>query len=180
VAVSFIVWLDLTRATRSSFLPMLAPQTPSRRTDNEPNNDKERRCIPNARLPIRRPGSHDHASQKPNASEDQEGDTTIHQPATWWMSFSLNWGTMHRSNIVISRIFSAYSWRFPLISAANAEEESAFFGGSFGQNRCFSKGRKAIFPAVAAAAQVTRSRPRCAACKSLFGADGRGVKSPLD
>ena len=81
-----------------------------------------------------------------------------------------------RSNIVISRIFSAYFLRIPLISAANAEEESAFFGGSFGQNRRSSKGRKAILRAGAAAAQVARSRPRCAAGKSLFGADGRGVR----
>src|SRR5437867_13457218 len=47
-------------------------------------------------------------------------------------------------NIVISRIFSAYFLRFPLISAANAEEESAFFGGSFGQNRRLPYGRKAF------------------------------------
>src|SRR2546426_10090587 len=81
-----------------------------------------------------------------------------------------------RPNIVISRIFSAYFLRFPLISAANAEEESAFFGGSFGQNRRFSRGRKAILRASAAAAQIARSRPRCAASKSLFGADRRGVR----
>src|SRR5205807_6486794 len=80
------------------------------------------------------------------------------------------------SNIVISRIFSAYFLRIPLISAANAEEESAFFGGSFGQNRRFSKRRKAILRGGAAAAQIARSRPRCAASKSLFGADRRGVR----
>src|SRR5438309_5432593 len=80
------------------------------------------------------------------------------------------------SNIVISRIFSAYFLRFPLISAANAEEESAFFGGSFGQNRRFSKGRKAILRAGAAAAQVARPCPRRAAGKSLFGADRRGIR----
>ena len=79
-------------------------------------------------------------------------------------------------NIVISRIFSAYFLRLPLISAANAEEESAFFGGLFGQNRLFPEGRKAILRAGAAAAQVARSRPRCAAGKSLFGADRRGVR----
>src|SRR5438128_10915456 len=49
-----------------------------------------------------------------------------------------------RPNIVISRIFSAYFLRFPLISAANAEEESASFGGTSGQNRHFSNGRKAF------------------------------------
>src|ERR1051325_11684715 len=38
------------------------------------------------------------------------------------------------SNLVISRIFSAYFVGLPLISAANAEEEWAFFGGSLGQN----------------------------------------------
>jgi len=63
----------------------------------------------------------------------------------------------------------------PLISVANAEEESAFFGGSFGKNRRFPKGRKAILRADAAAAEVARSRPRRAAGKSLFGADRRGV-----
>jgi four helix bundle protein len=42
---------------------------------------------------------------------------------------------------------------------ANAEDESAFFGRSFSQNRSFPKGRKAIFPAVAAAAQVSRKFP---------------------
>jgi len=67
-----------------------------------------------------------------------------------------------RSNIVISRSFSAYFWRFPLISVANAEEESAFFGRSFSQNRRLPKGTKAISPVVAAAAP------------------GIGVKSPLD
>jgi predicted GIY-YIG superfamily endonuclease len=46
----------------------------------------------------------------------------------------------------------------PLISAANAEGERAFFGGSSGENRRFSKGRKAIFRATAAAAQVARLR----------------------
>src|SRR6266403_3028680 len=85
-------------------------------------------------------------------------------------------GESMRSNIVISRSFSAYFLRFPLISAANAEEESAFFGGSCGQNRRFPKGRKAIFRLGTAAAQVARSRPRCPAGKSLFGADGRGVR----
>src|SRR5207249_2436980 len=47
-------------------------------------------------------------------------------------------------NIVISRIFSAYFLRFPLISAANAEEESAFFGASFGQNRRFPAARREL------------------------------------
>jgi len=79
-------------------------------------------------------------------------------------------------NIVISRSFSAYFLRFPLISAANAEKASAFFGGSCGQNRRFPKGRKAISRLGTAPAQVARSRPRCAAGKSLFGADGRGVR----
>src|SRR5437764_14361583 len=79
-------------------------------------------------------------------------------------------------NIVISRIFSAYFLRFPLISAANAEREPAFFEGSFGQNRRFPKGRKAILRADAAAAQVARSRPRCVTGKSLFGADRRAVR----
>ena len=82
----------------------------------------------------------------------------------------------YRSNIVISRIFSAYFLRLPLTSAANAEEESAFFGGLSGQNRLFPEGRKVILRAGAAAAQVARSRPRCAAGKSLFGADRRGVR----
>ena len=81
-----------------------------------------------------------------------------------------------RSNIVISRIFSAYFLSFPLISAANAEGESAFSGGSFSQNKYFTKRRKAISRAVTAAAEVARSRPRCAAGKSLFGADGRDVR----
>src|SRR5205809_56913 len=49
-----------------------------------------------------------------------------------------------RSNIVISRIFSAYFLRFPLISAANTEEESASFRGSSGQNRRLPNGRKAF------------------------------------
>jgi len=89
---------------------------------------------------------------------------------------SANTSPWFASNIVISRIFSAYFWRLPLISAANAEEESAFFGGLFGQNRLFPEGRKAILRASAAAAQVARSRPRCAAGKSLFGADRRGVR----
>jgi hypothetical protein len=53
---------------------------------------------------------------------------------------------LQSSNIVISRISSAYFLRFPLLSAANAEEESAFFGRSFSQNRCFPEGREAIFP----------------------------------
>src|SRR5213596_3073490 len=81
-----------------------------------------------------------------------------------------------RSNIVISRIFSAYFLRFPLISAANAEEESASFRGSSRQNRRLPNGRKAILRSGAAAAQIARSRPRCAASKSLFGADRRGVR----
>src|SRR5207249_8158707 len=81
-----------------------------------------------------------------------------------------------RSNIVTSRIFSAYFLTFALISAANAEKESAFFEGSFGQNRHFRKGRKATLRAGAAAAQVARSRPGCTTGKSLFGADRRGVR----
>jgi hypothetical protein len=48
------------------------------------------------------------------------------------------------SNIVISRIFSAYFLGLPLISAANAEEDWAFFGDSGGQNRHFPKRRKGI------------------------------------
>src|SRR5205814_6735103 len=69
-----------------------------------------------------------------------------------------------------------YFLRIPLISAANAEEESAFFGGSFSHNRPSPKARKAILRASTAAAQVARSCPRCAAGKSLFGADRRGVR----
>ena len=84
-------------------------------------------------------------------------------------------GSVMRSNIVISRIFSAYFWRLPLISAANAEEAWAFFGDSGGQNRHFPKTRKAIFSATAAAAQVARSCPRCAASESLFSPNRRGV-----
>src|SRR5206468_10034404 len=72
-----------------------------------------------------------------------------------------------RSNIVISRIFSAYFLGLPLISAANAEEDWAFFGDSAGQTRRFAKGRKASFPATAAAAQVARSCLRSAALESL-------------
>src|SRR5256885_16848679 len=68
-----------------------------------------------------------------------------------------------RPNIVISRIFSAYFLRIPLISAANAEEESAFFGGSCGQNRRLPKGRKAILRAGPAAAQVARSARKSSA-----------------
>src|SRR5882724_8429981 len=81
-----------------------------------------------------------------------------------------------RSNIVISRSFSAYFLGLPLISAANAEGESAFFGGSFSQNRPFPRAGKAILRASAAAAQIARSCPRCTAGKSLFGADRRGVR----
>jgi hypothetical protein len=36
--------------------------------------------------------------------------------------------TLDRPNIVISRSFSAYFWRLPLISSANAEEQLAFSG----------------------------------------------------
>jgi hypothetical protein len=61
-----------------------------------------------------------------------------------------------RSNIVISRNRSAYFFGLPLISTGNAEERSAFFGGSLSQNRCSPEGRKAIFSA-GAAAQVARS-----------------------
>jgi hypothetical protein len=64
-----------------------------------------------------------------------------------------------RSNIVISRNRSAYFFGLPLISTGNAEERSAFFGGSLSQNRCSPEGRKAIFRA-GAAAQVARSCPR--------------------
>jgi hypothetical protein len=63
------------------------------------------------------------------------------------------WMTLE-SNIVISRILSAYFLRFPLISAANAEEESAFFGGSFSQNKYFAKGRKEISRASTATSEV--------------------------
>jgi hypothetical protein len=80
------------------------------------------------------------------------------------------------SNIIISRIFSAYFLGLLLISAANAEEEPAFFGGSFSENKCLPERRKAISRVVAAAAEIARSRPRCAAGKSLFSADGRGVR----
>jgi len=69
--------------------------------------------------------------------------------------------------MVISRIFSAYFLGLPLISAATAEEDWAFFGDSAGQTRRFSQGRKASFPATAAAAQVARSCLRCAAGESL-------------
>jgi hypothetical protein len=58
------------------------------------------------------------------------------------------------SNIVISRILSAYFLRFPLISAANAEEESAFFGDSFSENKYVAKGRKEISRASTAASEV--------------------------
>src|SRR6266404_7601712 len=81
-----------------------------------------------------------------------------------------------RSNIVISRIHSAYFLGLPLISAANAEEESAFFGGSFSESKCLPEGRKAISGAVATAAEIARPRPRCAAGKSLFSADRRGIR----
>ena len=84
-------------------------------------------------------------------------------------------------NIVISRIFSAYFVGLPLISAANAEEEWAFFGGSLGQNTPSAERRKAVSRA-AAAAQVARSCARCAAGEPLFDAHGRGLywlDSPL-
>ena len=80
------------------------------------------------------------------------------------------------SNIVISRIFSAYFLGLPLISAANAEERWAFFGGSSGENRRFCGRRKAIFRASAAATQVARPCPRCAASESLFWPDRRGIR----
>jgi len=68
-----------------------------------------------------------------------------------------------RSNIVISRSFSAYFLGLPLISVANAEEESAFFGGSFSQNRPFPRARKAILRASTAAAQIARSARKSSA-----------------
>src|SRR6266487_2574529 len=79
------------------------------------------------------------------------------------------------SNIVISRNCSAYFVGLPLISTGNAEERSAFFGGSLSQNRCSPERRKAIFR-VSTAAQVARSRARCAPGKSLFGPDRRGIR----
>ena len=69
----------------------------------------------------------------------------------------------HAPNIVISRIVSAYFLRIPLLSAANAEEESAFFGGSSSQNRPFPQARKAILRASTAAAQVARSAGKSSA-----------------
>ena len=83
---------------------------------------------------------------------------------------------LHGSNIVISRSFSAYFLGLPLISAANAEEEWAFFGGSSGENRRFCGRRKAIFRGSAAATQVARPCPRCAAGESLFWPDRRGIR----
>jgi hypothetical protein len=74
---------------------------------------------------------------------------------------------LHRSNIVISRIFSAYFLTFPLILAANAEKESTLGGSSFGQNRRLFQGRKGIFRAGATSAQVARSSPGCVAVESL-------------
>ena len=88
--------------------------------------------------------------------------------------YQQRWGHLRPPNIVISRNFSAYFLGLPLISAANAEEQSAFFGCSPGKNRRFSKGRKVIFPA-GAVAQIARSCARCAAGEPLFGADGGGV-----
>jgi hypothetical protein len=55
------------------------------------------------------------------------------------------------SNIVISRSFSAYFWRFPLISAAKAEEESTFFGAFVRLKIGALQREESNFPAVAAA-----------------------------
>ena len=84
-------------------------------------------------------------------------------------------------NIIISRIFSAHFLGLPLISAANAEEQSAFFGYSPEKNRRFSKGRKAIFP-TDAAAQGARSCVRCARVRSIESSrsQGRALASTCD
>src|ERR1051325_1051001 len=87
-----------------------------------------------------------------------------------------------RSNIVISRIFSAYFVGLPLISAANAEAEWAFSGVRSVKIPAPQSEGKRVSRAAAAAAQVARSCARCAAGEPLFDAHGRGLyrlDSPL-